>query len=175
MSDIKVIKNLKPWEVMRRAGEGEPVAAVYLGSTEGALREEDCDVKMDWSAFIYYIIDTTTPEIEWDKFDWDFFKRSGFSGLPVTYENITDCIGSPPAYPDICELRESPFYYWPGGEQPVPDDAGIKVVLRNGSTHEGSASMWAKAWGDGATNPSEISCNKDKDIISFKLTGKHYE
>ena len=59
---------------------------------------------------------------------------------------------------------ESPFYYWPGGEQPVPDNCEVEVVYRIGGKFIGSAGK--REW---------RHIPRSGDIIAFRLTGKCYE
>ena len=133
MSDIKVIDGLEPWEVMRRASEGEKWCA-RVDSCDEWLESADqshvCLLETMLSIDVA-IIDTTTPEIDWDGFDWAFFGEYG--GLRINGNRLA--FDSADFQWITAELRESPFYYWPGGEQPVPDNVEVEVVLRDGSIH----------------------------------------
>lgn len=68
MSDIKVIEGLEPWEVMKRASEGEPVAWRYINKKVcGGYEEwfEAKDPSWNFTSFEFAIIDTSTPDYQW--------------------------------------------------------------------------------------------------------------
>ena len=171
MSAIKVIKNLKPWEVMRREELGEKAAYRLDESQFPSLKihgnkwiEKPESVPYRDTPYEYAIIDTTTPEIEWDKFDWYFFNQYG--GLPAAGPEQLDfdLAGlDDGAIMDKTGLRESPFYYWPGGQRPVPSNVEVEIVLRDKTQKTVEAGEYY--WVCGISAPST-------EIIAFKLTGK---
>ena len=162
MSDIKVIKGLEPWEVMKRAGDGEPVA-IRQRYSNGDWRLYS-HKGFDFIHFEFAIIDTTTPSIDWDGFNWDFFNQYG--GLRCNYDDGKRSISikETPADPEDLAIVKSPSYYWPGGEQPVPDNVEIETVWRDGSTMTEKASdfEWAHFRSGRCMG----------DTIAFKLTGR---
>ena len=169
MSDIKVIEGLEDWEVMKRAGEGEPVAAKHALVDNGEWfeleKEPGIGCKFNFQTYSYAIIDITTPEIDWDKFDWDFFNQYG--GLGVIFPDGPDMLRERiSSIKDVNSgdimLLESPFYYWPGGGQPVPDNVEAEIILRDGAKVKRKAQTFE--WSVGGRDPG--------DIIAFKLTGK---
>ena len=146
MSDIKVIKDLEPWEVLKRADEGEPVA-FYLLDTYAETGIETWSEMPELMGFNFckaaYAIIDTTPEVEWDKFDWDVFNQYG--GLMVGSVYGAAII----VRPTDCEptIAESPLYYWPGGEQPVPGNVEVEYEMWGGSKiviGPASAMRWSK-------------------------------
>jgi hypothetical protein len=157
MSDIKVIEGLKPWEVMKRASEGEPVAAMFRGSVDGKLKEIGM-CRWDWATYLFFIIDTSKPEFDWDGFNWDFFNQYG--GLWVDCGIETIQIDSAPS--GTPAIGESPFYYWHGGEQPVPDNVEVEGIYREGDKGPQLKARDYHWQNDGA----------DDDIIAFRITGK---
>lgn len=158
MSNIKVIEGLKPWEVMKRASEGEPVALWLKASKQWA--EATRVGVLNWSDKVA-IIDTSTPEIDWDKVNWDFFNQYG--GLNILfYGNKNDALLQ--RKPELSAiphttLSESPFYYWAGGEQPVPDNVEVEVVYRDGQIGIPKSIAW-------------MHQGYQDDIIAFRLTGR---
>ena len=161
---IKIIEGLKPWEVMKRADDGEPVVyhpQSYSDSWNdgqpwaGILRH----VSWDWNRFEYAIIDTSVPVINWDKFDWDFFNQYG--GLQVIYRTYRNFIHDP-THSHLAEscLTQSPLYYWRGKGCPVPSNVEVTLICRNGTEGTGMASAYSWGHDDSFT-----------DIIAFKLTG----
>ena len=71
------------------------------------------------------------------------------------------------------ELRESPLYYWAGGEQPVPDNVEVKITYRgrDGEITPAGSVDWLHAPPDASIDEEDLgSCLGD--IIAFKLTGK---
>jgi len=170
--NIKVIEGLEPWEVMKRASEGEAVAeyrAQVIGLNESSpepdVYQEAGWYKVDtplwrWNTNKYAIIDTTTPEIDFDEFYWDFFGLYG--GVLLAKDGVQ--IGAETLWSntDNITILESPFYYWPGGEQPVPDNVEVEVVF---------------LLMDSGGRDLEIHAAKDVDwrgfnLIAFKLTGR---
>ena len=107
-----------------------------------------------------YDLKLIAPEIDFSKFDWDFFGQHG--GLLM----ISD-YGQKEKFQEKYRfkgwnLRESPFYYWAGGEQPVPDGVMVEAVFLLINSGERCA---------------EIHAAKDLDwkgfnLISFRLTGE---
>ena len=169
MSDVKAIKGLAPWEVMRRASEGEPWA-YYYGTLENRwidAQEFDfermCDMVVHGRKIA--IIDTATPEIEWDKFDWDFFNQYG--GLLIDCGLLFACDNPEKAKDNNAELRESPLYYWPGGEQPLPDNIEVEVCKSVAISINGAPSLH-KNIDIGKAG----SFHWDDGVDIFKLTGK---
>ena len=170
MSKIKIIKGLKPWEVMKRASEGDPVAIKMSHSTE-SFRECTFTPKFNWDKCTYAIIDTAAPEIDWSKFDFGLFNPYG--GVPIKemlplVGNSYDTIKAPPSFAADFELRESPFYYWPGGDTaPVPSNVEVELILRDGLPPKAMAAGIIKDWAYGFNNSERGS----GDIIAFRITG----
>ena len=166
MSDIKVIEGLEIDAVVGRHIDNGCRVARYRATQK---RWIECPNLMSILLAIrdgmdIAIIDTATPEIEWDKFDWDFFNQYGglmveIGGGNFSVSSMDDATRNHDSY----ELRESPFYYWLGGEQPVPDNIKIEIILRGGINKVSTAG--GCDWSHGGVNPSA-------DIIAFKLTGK---
>ena len=163
---IRVIEGLEKWEVIKRASEGESWA--YFDGLDWMKPSSQCESNLIllMNRLDAAIIDTSTPEIDWSKFDWDFFNQYGGLCI-VTAENIAYKIDEPPLSP-LYDLSESPFYYWPGGECPVPDNVEVEVLLRNGRSHKDTACGWGDSWEDGAVN---LSDDYMLDIIAFRITG----
>lgn len=162
---IKVIEGLEPWEVMKRASEGEKwVFNGELGWAEG----------FNQSALAHFIsdevkvaiIDTTTTEIDWDKFDWDFFNQYGGLLLNDWHKYCRSPLSPPDD--EFCSdgVSESPFYYWAGGEQPVPNNVEVEVV------HRDSEKLMQNAKAFNWSHQSEVNSFSHTDIIAFRLTGK---
>lgn len=161
MNKIKTVEGLKPWQVMKRAEEGEPVARRLKADDE--LKRINLPL-WDWSYAEYFIIDTTTPEFPWDEFDYPFFNQYG--GLPVIFLKANGFARNA-IIANGCELRESPYYPWAGGEQPVPDRVEVEVdiveftllvevgIVRRKLTMQASDVDWARL-----------------AIVGFKLTGR---
>lgn len=61
---MKIIEGLKPWEVMQRASEGEPVA-YRCSHTSGALQTLSYP-KWNWPHAEYFIIDTSDSPLPTD-------------------------------------------------------------------------------------------------------------
>ena len=165
MSDIKVIDELELWEVIKRV-QCEEQWAWHNGKVwvvgDGGLRSLARKVALG-GALAVAIIDTTTPEIDWDKIDWAFFGEYG--GLRINGNRLA--FDSADFQWITAELRESPFYYWPGGEQPVPGNIEveityIKVITAIPAYMERTVFM---------RNAGSINWER-KDIIAFKLTGR---
>ncbi len=162
----KVIQGLDLGEILERAVGGEPWAFLdrdkeipdWFKPTDQSFNNF-CDYLKHNTGHPVAIIDTTTPEIDWDKFDWDFFNQYG--GLPVKYPASQKVHKKHPVQ-DNGKLRESPFYYWPRGEQPVPDNVEVEYIY-----------MAGRGWGR-----SPNICRADdfnwngENVISFKLTGR---
>ena len=156
--DIKIVEGLEPWEVMKRASEGEAVA-LWLPASKQWVDASVCG-ELKWGDMVA-IIDTSTPEIDWDKFDWDFFNQYG--GLPVLTPESRETRKQSEHQDLWTNLRESPLYYWPGGEQPVPDGVEVDVVFRDGVTDDNLTRAGKVRW----SHLGSIG-----DIIAFKLTGR---
>lgn len=136
MNDIKVIKDLAPCEVWRRANNGEPVASRVdpskfpnLDLQNNEWREVDTFNPAGLHTYEFAIIDTHTPDIDWDGFDWDFFNQYGglmveIGGGNFSVSSMADATRNHDSY----EPRESPPYYWPGGKQPVPDNVEVEYI-----------------------------------------------
>ena len=162
MSDIKVIEGLEPLDVLNRAVTGEKWATKHHGrwlETMPADRDTFGSICGYVSnGFEIAIIDTAAPSIDWDKFNWDFFYQYG--GLPVVIDGMEYKIDSPTAD----SLRESPFYYWPGGEQPLPDNVEVETIWRDGAIEMSVARDFE--W-------SHFRAERGMgDVIAFRLTGK---
>jgi len=165
MSNIKVIEGLEPWEVMKRASEGEAWAFKHQDNfwkeSKGIKTLAGCIS----NAYPVAIIDTTTPEIDFNdpKWNWDFFNQYG--GLKVTMREARggyfNSVASMPTAAGIHELRESPFYYWPGSDEgaPVPDNVEVECVYRDNI-------LFANRGGSISWQHSE---HESSDIIAFKL------
>ena len=168
MSDIKVIEGLEPWEVMKRASEGEPVAYRDTPEWDGGVVKgwiEVSGVRWDFTRWEYAIIGTTTPEIDWDEFDWDFFNQYGKLSVRIDGGKFPSFISCKQSLckGEVLLIEPSPFYCWLGGEQPVPDGVEVVVILRKGTKYTYSAitCIWAY----------ESVADSGDDIIAFKLTG----
>jgi len=167
MSDIKVVEGLEPWQVLERASEGEPVASLTMigkwvevfGWTTKSLAGRIADGRK------IAIIDTTTPKTDFNdpKWNWDFFNQYG--GVPVGWLCSVG-YAKTAKITDGCSLRESPFYYWPGGEQPVPDNVEVEVIMRNYNSVADTGTQQAHifTW--------QHDSEGMDDIIAFKLTGR---
>ncbi len=163
MSDIKVIEGLEPWEVMKAASEGKPVA---LRNKIGGAWIEGASPQAKWNTdeIDYAIIDESRPEIDWGACDYKFFAQYG--GLPVYDIIMVDGkplpikLNSIPGDSRWIALRESPYYPWFGGECPVPGNVEVWVTLRNRVEKLSNASSFN--WGDSMVY----------DIIAFRLTGR---
>ena len=171
MSNIKIVEGLQPWEVMKRASEGDPVAIKMSHSTE-LFRECTFTPKFNWDKCLYAIIDIpATPAVAWGRFDWAFFKQYGGVSIKEMLPLIGDAydtIKTPPAFGADFELRESPFYYWPGGDTaPVPDNVEVELILRDGTPPKPMAAGMLRDWAYGLNKAEQCS----GDIIAFRLTG----
>jgi hypothetical protein len=165
---IKVIEGLEPWEVMKAVSEGGQV--VWLNSVTGEWVPWIGEVTQESVAhaigvrYEVAIIDDTKPEIDWGAFDWGFFEQYG--GLPVINLNSKQTIVRPPIGISSWVPDESPFYYWPGGDRPVPGNVEVEVVFRGGGTDRGgntaASSRWSRCWEND---------NSEHDIIAFRITG----
>lgn len=179
MSKIKVIEGMEPDEVMRaHRVEGKRIAQDYKGGTDWS--EIYYEPLWNWAKCDYAVIDDSQPEIDWDGFDWDFFNQYG--GLPFESKFAEDMDGSKTkllanSALDISDygltsLRPSPFYHWPGGKQPVPDnvEVEIKYIAIYSEIHSKIITTTIKAcdieWEHG------IAENLDGDVIAFRLTGR---
>jgi len=160
--NIKVIEGLEPWEVMKRASEGEAVA-LWLAASKQWVDASLCGC-LKWDDKVA-IIDTTTPEIDFDEFYWDFFGLYG--GVLLAKDGVQIDTETLWSNTDNITILESPFYYWPGGEQPVPDNVEVEFVWFNVGNYHGAA-----------TRSITIGSFKDIDedqipyLIAFKLTGR---
>jgi hypothetical protein len=168
MSDIKVIEGLSWWEVARQVDEeGKRFAFKCQGEWTAAIVHKESNVL----AYLELkrqvaIIDDTKPEIDWDGFDWDFFNQyegvkmvmSGGNNpyIMATNKDIAEFVG---------QLAPSPFYYWPGGKQPVPDNVEVEVedVFEDDAENVNSERQTLAARG--------VRWNSDR-LVSFRLTGK---
>ena len=165
---MKLIKDLKQWEVLKRASEGEPFAyrrryGLVAGANEWEKPEGTTHTEWNMSEYEFAIIDTTEPELDWSKFNWGFFEQYG--GLLVVGDNIKyNWTRWLPAHHSKLDLRESPLYPWTGGECPVPGNVEVEIVLRDvlgeSSYINSASSLWWK-------HKKDID-----DIIAFKITGK---
>lgn len=171
MSDIRVIKGLEPWEILKRFADGEPVAVryTYKPSRSGEWENKGGDI-WDFAHFEYAIIDTTTPAIEWDKFDWGFFDQ--FGGMLIDCGLLRTCDNQEKAKDNNAGLRESPFYYWPGGEQPVPDNVWVEVVYRGSDDDSGPADSFQWEYAPEGAPMDDSLESALGDIVGFKLTGR---
>jgi hypothetical protein len=160
MNNIKIVPNLQPWEVMKRASEGESVALCISPPHADVKWESVEDVSWNWGEFIYAIIDTTAPEIDWSGFDFDFFNQYGGLGTSSVADSSRKYVTkSEPLSPEVIKIRESPFYYWPGGDKaPVPDNVEVEVIMRSGTDGTVGEAHYFK-WGNHTS------------IIAFRITG----
>jgi len=168
MSDIKTIDGLELWEIVKRVSDGEKWA-VYSnnGYVDPELYSIQSLAKYIMCADKVAIIDTSTPEIDWEAFNWDFFNQYG--GIPVIFPDGPDMLLERiKSIKDVNSgdimIRESPLYYWAGGEQPVPDNVEVEVEYRHGGEYTADAGGFD--W-----DYTEIEPPRD-DIIAFKLTGR---
>lgn len=163
---IKVIEGLEPWEVMKRASEGEPVWVTHKGIA--LERGWDCNyisASWCWSKYDYFVIDTSTPDFHWDDVDYPFFNQYG--GLPAlcnlktapTYEHV---LVHSPNDDSIWSVRPSPWYAWQGGECPVPKNWMVMLIRRNGAEYL-PINAGSIGW--------DHRFDKD-DVIQFRLTGR---
>ena len=161
---IKVIENIERWKVMLRASEGEQIAywdnerQEWLKSFDG-FRDQN-GIPLPLFGVRLAIIDTTTPEINWDDFNWDFFNQYG--GLLTCFNYGSECDNMIVRSTIECgtykmELRESPPYPWQGGECPLPDGIEVEVTYRYGERDKAGV-PWSHT-------------NGNYDIIAFKLIG----
>ena len=167
---MNLVEGLKPWEVMQQhMEEGKRVANFSI------LKREWLPLihppQWNWGTQRYAIIDDTQPEIDWDEFDWDFFRQ--YDGVPA----LDEIIGGKPSLPlrlhrttqrHEVQLRESPFYPWFGGECPVPGKVEIEIEYLY-QIHNSS----------GKTFERNRICKKAYDVdwgidtvIAFRLTGR---
>jgi len=154
---IEIIEGLEPWEVMKHASEGEPVAYFKLGWTKITVPH------WNWGENSYAIIDTSVPVIDWGKFNWEFFNQYGGLTTGEETERFIHRIYEPTTNKDFTyNLVESPFYYWPGGECPVPGNVEVEVEFRAGPSSINTAIKFK--W-------NHSTYDKLSDIIAFKLTG----
>lgn len=163
---IKIIEGMRPWEVMKAADEGNRVAfrGRVMENGRPMPPSEWCEANTsalwDWKTYNYAIIDDSQPIIEWDKFDWEFFNQYG--GLFVITEKFGGVLAMDANFSNdnATALQESPFYYWPGGECPVPRDVEVETIYNNAA--------------GGRTEMKSIAKDihwDDCDIIAFRLTG----
>jgi hypothetical protein len=161
---IKVIEGLEPWEVLKRASEGEPFAYRTDNRFPWRFTCGATHTRWNMSMFEFAIIDDTKPEIDWDAVNWEFFEQYG--GLPVINLNSKQTIVRPPIGISSWVPDESPFYYWAGGKFPVPGNVEVEVVFRGGGTDRGgntaASSRWDICWEND---------NSEHDIIAFRITG----
>ena len=167
MSDIKVIEGLEPIEVMKRVLAGEELAAKH-GDTWGRSWSDDgiefrhmCQLIANGREIA--IIDTSTPEIDWNKVKWQFFSLYGGIQLLIDGEPMDD--EQEWGLHDNVTFAESPFYYWVGGEQPVPDNVEVEVIRREGGSEIYAAGQ-IRTWSN-----DRLHRQDRYDIIAFKLTG----
>jgi hypothetical protein len=167
--DIKVIEGLEPWEVLKKAGEGATVVYrlnevqfPHLKISNNAWIETPENFPWRIEVYDFAILDTHTPEIDWDKFNWDFFNQ--WNGLVILRDGKTFAALNSPTFNDLhYELCESPFYYWAGGEQPVPDNVEVEVSYRDMPSHRIMTANGVD-WSYGG--------RLAVDVIGFKLTGR---
>ena len=162
MGNIKVIPDLEPWEVMKRASDGEPVAySAKIGIHATTWKDAGSVASWNWEDFEFAIIDASRLINDWTKFNWGFFNKYG--GLLVEYPERNGPVLVDFALPDESKgiPVESPFYYWPGGDQPVPDNVEVETIQRKGKVGLSLASDYN--WNH--------RNNHSGDIIAFRITG----
>lgn len=161
---IKVIEGMKPSDVVVKVIEGKRWAFDWDDGWEEGHTIQSLGKAIDDGIEVAIIDEEAMlpPTIEWDKFDWHFFNQYG--GLKIDTDLGTlytrraeDCDRW-----EYFHLDESPFYYWPGGECPVPGNVEVEIVYRDGDK---LTSMPVFRWWHKQT---------DGDIIAFRLTGKVY-
>jgi hypothetical protein len=165
MSDIKVVEGLPWWEVARQVEEeGKKCACRWNNGRGGWIKRSHS--KWDPQEMDYAIIDDTKPEIDWGGFDWVFFNQyegvkmimSGGNNpyIMATNKDIAEFVG---------QLAPSPFYYWPGGKQPVPDNVEVEIegVFEDDAENVNRERQTLAARG--------VRWNSDR-VVSFRLTGK---
>ena len=171
-ANIKIVEGLLPWQVMKRASEGEVVTYRRKRPSGIEVAEWVCNnfPQFDWATNEYGIIDTSTPAIDWDKFDWDFFNQYG--GLRCTYDDRKRSISlvAAPIDPEDLAIVESPFYYWLGGEQPVPDMVEVEVERVEGvvNCQFGNVERVKQVLIASGVDWN----NEDEPVVGFKLTGR---
>lgn len=173
---IKIDKQYdEPWKVMKAASEGKRVVRKMIEESSDNYRPYDAP-KWNWAVYDYAIIDDSQTELTeewWEGFDWEFFKP--YHGLTVW---IGDALTFLPRHGVLpkdwdCKLAESPFYYWGGGECPVPGNVEVEVQRRNGyrDIERASKLKWDYLM---LRNPEPNLAYQPHhmDIISFRLTGR---
>jgi len=141
---MKVIPNMKPWEVMKAFEEdGKRVAArflyedIFLNASEPGW---------NWGTYEYAIIDE--PKIDWDGFNWVFFDQYGGKDSLVAYDREGNEA-----------LLQSPFYPWFGSECPVPGNVEVEVC------HNGAEPFTVPA------KDVNWVCIKNR-FFAFRITGR---
>lgn len=174
---MKVIEGMKPSEVLKAVEDGETKLAWFNSVTEKWVEWEGVTPTVEDVAqaigckYKVGVIDDSKPAIDWDGFDWEFFRQYG--GLRVNGEHRAQLFRI--AYTDIfpdehVTVVESPFYPWFGGKQPVPDNMEVQIekVTANYSRSGAATSINRKR---------EVLLAKDvvwdwRNVIAFRLTGK---
>jgi hypothetical protein len=176
---MKVKEGLQKWEIMKAYEEGEKIAWLdfsnqWVELTEGTGSTILSNILASFSrGYRLGVIEDIEPSIDWREFDWEFFNRYG--GLPVTlYQGgIGSCfMHETPTDDELGDLylRESPWYPWFGGKQPVPDNVEVEVTYI--TVYDRYNSKFRQA----ILSSSEISWqgnpdNLEGEIINFRLTG----
>jgi len=155
---------MKSWEVIREVTENQKRWAYSVGCGD-QIWSEPQDQSVDqlmYRIFTKYhvaIIDDSHPDINWEKFNWDFFDQYG--GLPALSASGAPTVISKRSlilHIDSPTLRTTPFFYWPGGEQPVPNNVEVEVIV----------------WIDHKRTMTEVASAidwNDEELLAFRLTG----
>ena len=165
----------KPWRWLDVDADDDGALAIAVKDTNDKwsiiVWIVDRDGRAEWQTCIEgvyardYDLIPVANEIDWDGFDWDFFNRYGGIGVifPDGPDMLLENIKSPKDVnsADIM-LRESPFYYWAGGEQPVPDKVEVELIYRDVDKESDKWPAGERQWG---------LYDSNRDIIAFKLTG----
>jgi len=122
---IEVIPCLKVWEVIEKISNGERWVVMALGGNwvEQHYHDIKSVCKFIAAGKEVAIINDGASTI-WCKFNFNFFNQYG--GLPTSdgfIRNFHDVHDDETTF-----LVESPYYYWTGGESPVPEDVLIEAI-----------------------------------------------
>lgn len=170
---IKVKKGMKPSEVMKAVEEGKQWAWFAYDDEEPSWRV-DTDQSIEALAvciagtYAVAIIDDSHQLIDWDGFWWEFFGPD----RPLTV--INPRVGSSQVTcndialsRDGYDLRQSPFYPWFGGKQPVPDGVEVEISIVEFTLQVESTVV--------RKNITMTACDVRWDlptVVAFRITGR---